>query len=171
MKFQPEPLTAEAFAPFGDVIETGDSPIMINDGNTERHHDLAKLDLSNEEGHALVNIFRSKPLRLPLKLTMMERHPLGSQAFIPMGNEPYLVLVAPAGEFDRSKMRLFIARADQGVNYATGTWHHYCLALNKVSDFIVIDRGGKGHNCDVITLDPPYEVDLNFLSRAEGAGA
>jgi ureidoglycolate lyase len=84
---------------------------------------------------------------------MMERHPLSSQAFIPMGQQPYLVVVAPCGELDISKIEVFLATANQGVNYHKGTWHHYCLALKEVSDFIVVDRGGEGHNCDVIKLD------------------
>jgi ureidoglycolate lyase len=84
---------------------------------------------------------------------MMERHPLSSQAFIPMGQQPFLVVVAPKGELDISKIDVFLASSNQGVNYHKGTWHHYCLALHQVSDFIVVDRGGAGDNCDSITLD------------------
>jgi ureidoglycolate lyase len=83
----------------------------------------------------------------------MERHPLSSQAFIPMGQQPYLVVVAPKGEFDINKIEVFLASSNQGVNYHKGTWHHYCLALHQVSDFIVVDRGGAGDNCDVVNLD------------------
>lgn len=78
---------------------------------------------------------------------MMERHPLGSQAFIPLDDRPYLVVVAPAGDLDESKIRAFVTRGWQGVNYAKGVWHHPLLALGKVSDYIVVDRGGgEGHN-------------------------
>ncbi len=165
MILKPVPLTKEAFAPYGDLIETGTDPMIINYGNTERHHDLAALDLAEKAGKPLVSIFRSKPLPLPLNLQIMERHPLSSQAFIPMGNEPYLVVVAPAGEFDGGKLQVFIARPDQGVNYARGTWHHYCLALNDVSDFVVIDRGGEGPNCDEAGLPEPVVVDLSAVEE------
>jgi ureidoglycolate lyase len=79
---------------------------------------------------------------------MLERHPRGSQAFIPQNDKPYLVVVAPAGELDPSKLRAFVSRGWQGVNYARGVWHHPLLALGEVSDFLVVDRGGEGHNCD-----------------------
>jgi ureidoglycolate lyase len=151
----PKALTAEAFAPFGDVIQANEQAnhYPINDGFTERFHDLASVDVSNNDGRTLINIFRSTPLAQPLSIKMMERHPLSSQAFMPLGNEPYLVVVAPKGELDTKAIEVFLATAEQGVNYHAGTWHHYCLALNKQSDFLVVDRGGKGDNCDVVELD------------------
>jgi ureidoglycolate lyase len=77
---------------------------------------------------------------------------------VPLGNNPYLVVVAPAGEFDVTKIEVFIANSNQGVNYHKGTWHHFCLALGNDSDFLVIDRGGKGDNCDVVSLDGSLEI-------------
>ena len=142
-----EPLTREAFAPFGDVIELeGAKQIPINLGTTIRYHDLAKVDVTDEGGRTLVNLFRGQARVLPFEITMMERHPLGSQAFIPLNDKPYLVVVAPAGELDESKIRAFVTSGWQGVNYAKGVWHHPLLALGDVSDFIVVDRGGDGHN-------------------------
>ena len=142
-----EPLTREAFAPFGDVIELeGAKQIPINLGTTIRYHDLANVDVTDEGGRTLVNLFRGQPRALPFEITMMERHPLGSQAFIPLNDKPYLVVVAPAGEMDESKIRAFVTSGWQGVNYAKGVWHHPLLALGEVSDFIVVDRGGDGHN-------------------------
>jgi len=151
----PKPLTAESFLAFGDVIEATDKTnnFAINDGFTTRYHDLAKIDVNDNNGHTLVNIFRSTPLTQPIAIKMMERHPHGSQAFIPMGENPYLVVVAPAGEFDINKVEVFIAQSNQGVNYHKATWHHFCLALGGQSDFLVIDRGGEGDNCDVLELD------------------
>lgn len=151
----PKPLTAEAFIAFGDVIETSKDAknFAINDGFTHRYHDLAKVDVTDNNGHPLINIFRSTPLTQPIAIKMVERHPHGSQAFIPMGNNPYIVVVAPAGEFDVNKIEIFIANSNQGVNYHKGTWHHFCLALGSESDFLVIDRGGEGDNCDVLELD------------------
>ncbi|WP_339719986.1 ureidoglycolate lyase [uncultured Paraglaciecola sp.] len=151
----PKTLTRENFVKFGDVIEVNDKAknFSINDGFTQRYHDLAEVDVTEENGRTLINIFRSTPLAQPVSIKMMERHPLSSQAFIPMGQQPYLVVVAPKGELDIAKIEVFLASPDQGVNYHKGTWHHYCLALHQVSDFIVVDRGGAGQNCDVITLD------------------
>lgn len=147
-------LTREAFAPYGDVIEASDSAhhFTINGGNTERFHDLAQID-SGADGHAIVSIFRGQPRTLPFSVQMMERHPKGSQAFIPMSGHPYLVVVAPAGKPPTAQdIEVFLAQPGQGVNYATGTWHHPLLALEAVSDFVVIDRSGPGANCDEVEL-------------------
>lgn len=147
----PEPLTADAFAPFGDVIEASDRAevIPINYGWTTRFNALA--DVAVGDGHAILSIFRSKPLA-PLVLKIFERHPLGSQAFIPMQGRPYLVAVAPPGDFDPAAVRVFRAAANQGVNYAKGTWHHFLLALDAESDFLVVDREGPGDNLDEVEL-------------------
>lgn len=152
-----EPLTRDAFAPFGDVIEASDAVrhFTINGGNTERYHDLAKVD-PGPDGRAIVSIFRGLPRALPFAVAMMERHPLGSQAFVPLSGRPYLVVVAPAGDAPGvSDLRVFVARGDQGVNYARGVWHHPLLALDVVSDFLVIDRAGEGPNCDEVALAEP----------------
>ncbi|WP_153100194.1 ureidoglycolate lyase [Paraburkholderia hayleyella] len=142
-----EPLTREAFAPFGDVIElAGAKQVPINLGTTIRYHDLAHIDVADEVGRPLVNLFRGQPRTLPFEVKMLERHPLGSQAFIPLNDKPYLVVVAPAGELDAALVRAFITSGWQGVNYAKGVWHHPLIALGEVSDFIVVDRGGDGLN-------------------------
>jgi len=144
-----EPLTREAFAPFGDVIELeGAKQFPINLGTTTRFHDLANVDVTDEGGRTLVNLFRGEPRALPFEVTMLERHPLGSQAFVPLNERPYLVVVAPAGDLDVTKIRAFVTRGWQGVNYEKGVWHHPLIALGEVSDFIVVDRGGVGHNLD-----------------------
>lgn len=152
----PEPLTREAFAPFGEVIEVSDAArcFAINGGNTLRFHDLANID-PGPGGRTIISIFRGEPRSLPFRVEMMERHPLGSQAFIPLSDWPYLVVVAPAGESPKAgNLRVFLARGNQGVNYARGVWHHPLLALDTVSDFLVVDREGPGDNCDEILLDP-----------------
>ena len=152
---KPEPLTAAAFAPYGDVIEcaTAAEQRVINYGNTIRFHNLAKLDLAGQGGQPLASIFRSTPLPRPISIKVMERHPLSSQAFYPLDKRPYLVVVAPAGDFDPHTMKAFVAGLSQGVNYAKGTWHHYSLALDEVSEFLVIDRGGTEKNCDEVFLE------------------
>ena len=149
----PQPLTAEAFAPFGDVIEASDRAelIPINYGHTERFNDLARIDVTDGDGHAIVSLFRGRPLDPPL-LRIFERHPLGSQAFVPLQGQPYLVAVAPIGDLDPAAIRVFRAEAAQGVNYRKGVWHHFLLALETGSDFLVIDRAGPGDNLDEIEL-------------------
>ena len=148
----PEPLSAAAFAPFGDVIEVADvcNHYAINYGRTERYHDLAALDVLENAGKPTVSIFRSQPAQFPLRVEVMERHPLSSQAFIAMQRKPFLILVAPAGEQPQlAQLRLFEVGAEQGVNYHRGVWHHYQFSLDEVRDFICIDRsGGHGANCD-----------------------
>jgi ureidoglycolate lyase len=152
-----EPLSPEAFKPFGDVIEASDAArhFSINDGYAERYHDLARVDVSSGGGHALINIFRAKPRSLPFALELLERHPLGSQAFMPLSPLPYLVVVAPAAAApELTDVRCFQAAPGQGVNYARGTWHHPLIALHAFCDFLVIDRGGAtdDSNCDVFPL-------------------
>ena len=143
-----EPLTRAAFRPFGDVIEAdGAERFEINNGSTTRFHDLARVDVAAEGGHALVNIFRARPLPMSLTIAMVEKHPLGSQAFIPLEPAPFLVVVAPPGDAVRpADLRAFLAREGQGVNYAPGVWHHPVIALGRETDFLVIDRGGPGDN-------------------------
>lgn len=156
MNLRIEPLTREAFAPFGDVIQTDDAEnFPINNGSTTRFHDLAHIE-TDADGRVLVNIFRATPLDYPLAILLVERHPKGTQAFIPLNNRRYLVLVAPKGETVKAEdIRVFMAEGHQGVNYHAGTWHHPVLALDDVSDFLVIDRGGKGDNCDEFYFDGP----------------
>lgn len=152
-----KPLTAQAFAPYGEVIEVSEQVenFPINNGNTQRYHDLANLQ-TDPQGKLIVSIFRGLAHTLPLTVTTMERHPLGSQAFIPTNGNPWLVIVAPAGNPPTAQeLKLFYCSGTQGINYATGVWHHPLLALNGTSDFIVIDRSGPGNNCDIIELAEP----------------
>lgn len=159
----PRPLTAEAFAPYGEVISAreGAERYPINYGATMRFNALAHVDASTDGGAPIISLFRSTPLPA-LELKIMERHPVGSQAFMPLNGRPYLVAVAPAGELDPAKIEVFLAAGDQGVNYAAGTWHHYSLALGEVSDFLVVDRAGPGTNLDEVELgtDEQIIVDL-----------
>ncbi|CAG4889778.1 ureidoglycolate lyase [Paraburkholderia gardini] len=161
-------LTREAFAPFGDVIELdGARHFPINGGTTERFHDLATVDVCGDGGRPLINVFRGQPRAWPLEIAMMERHPLGSQAFLPLSDACYVIVVAPAGEFDAARMRAFWAEGGQGVNYAKGVWHHPLLALGRVSDFVVIDRGGEQPNCDEIAFTEPWRLEMQGERIAE----
>ena len=142
-------LTRGNFSSFGDVIETdGAERIMINEGTTERFHDLANIDVESDDGHTLVNIFRGQPRPQPIEIKMMERHPLGSQAFIPLQNKPYLIVVAPVGDrVGPQDLQAFHAEGRQGVNYKRDLWHHPLLVLENDHDFLVLDRGGPEENC------------------------
>lgn len=154
-----EPLTREVFAPFGDVIETaGATSFPINAGTTTRYHDLAQVELAGEAPRTLINLFEGKAWQAPIEIRMLERHPLGSQAFYPVNGASMLIVVAPPGELDETKIRAFISTPDQGVNYARGTWHHPLLCLQRPGRFLVIDRGGDGHNCDEQVLKQPLRV-------------
>jgi ureidoglycolate lyase len=181
-KLTPQPLTKEAFAPFGDVVEVPDvkqnekedsSLIMINGGNTERYDSLAKVGLEaagsseirGEETHAVISIFRAQPRPvskdLAMDIEMVERHPFGSQSFHPLSGEEYLVLVADAVEKPTPEdLHLFIARADQGINYHKNTWHHPVLGLNKVCDFLVVDRKGGGNNCEEFFFGKDIKIQI-----------
>ncbi|KPC28369.1 Ureidoglycolate lyase [Pseudomonas syringae pv. cilantro] len=145
-----EPLTKEAFAPFGDVIETdGSDHFMINNGSTMRFHRLAEVDTAQPDDKAIISIFRAQALPMPLTIGMLERHPLGSQAFIPLLGHPFLIVVAPVGEAPESALtRAFVSNGRQGVNYHRGVWHHPVLTIEKQDDFLVVDRSGSGNNCD-----------------------
>lgn len=156
-----EPLTADAFAPFGDVIDarTSDS-FPINAGRTQRHHDLAKVETLGDNARTLINIFVSQPVTLPLELTFLERHPLGSQAFMPLHQERFIVVVAPPGEtINPEDVRAFVTDGRQGVNYHAGTWHAIQSVLDRDGEFLVVDRGGDGNNCDEYPLT--LRVHLN----------
>ncbi|MES2071825.1 MAG: ureidoglycolate lyase [Pseudomonadota bacterium] len=164
-----QPLTRASFAPFGEVIMLDDARhYAINQGTTERYHALATADTASEGGQPIISLFRGQPRALPLEIAIMERHPLGSQAFIPVTqnqDDEYLVVVAPAGEFQLENLRAFLGRGFQGVNYAKGVWHHPLIALHRVSDFLVVDRIGQGHNCDEIPVQGDLWLTEEFIQR------
>jgi len=103
---------------------------------------------------------------LPFEVTMLERHPLGSQAFVPLTQKSYLVVVAPAGPLAPEAVRAFVTRGWQGVNYAKGVWHHPLIALDEVCDFIVVDRGGEGPNCDEENLPESLWLTAEAMLQA-----
>lgn len=156
VRLQIEPLTASAFSPFGAVIQLeGARHYPINEGTTERFHALALTDTQAAGGETGISLFRGQAFTLPFRLRVMERHPLSSQAFIPLqtqADDRYLVVVAPPGPLDVGQLRAFLARGFQGVQYARGVWHHPLIALDRNSDFLVVDRIGEDPNCDEIAL-------------------
>lgn len=152
---KPEPLTAERFAPYGEVIETsrGGADAM-NAARFERFDDLCNVDLSND-GRIAVSIARCRtPTSLPLRLDIVERHPLGSQAFIPLSPCKMVIVVAPPEEsVDASDLRAFVTNGRQGFNYRRGTWHMPLISFAAGQEYLIIDRGGSEANCEEHTLD------------------
>jgi len=145
----PEQLTADAFADFGDVIQTGEAYELINRGTTRQFADLAGIDVAADAGRPRISIYRTRPYELPLTIAMLERHPLSSQFFMPLHGEPFLIVVASAGKNpDASAVCAFVTNGRQGINYHRGTWHHPLIALSDPSEFLVIDRAGQGNDCD-----------------------
>ena len=141
-----EPLSKAAFAPFGTVIERDGADIrMINEGTTTRFHALSDVDVAREGGTPTLSIFAGTPRPVPIAITMLERYPLGSQSFMPLSDEDWLVVVAPTNSDDSAPafdaLRCFSARGDQGVTYAPGVWHHPLLVLAP-QDFLIADRVG-----------------------------
>lgn len=157
-----KPLTAEAFVPYGDVIDTDNAnSFKINYGLTTRFHDMANIDVSDSGGKAGFSIFSAQATSLPHQVKVMEYHPFGSQLFYPCCDSPFLVLVAPPSKnIQLDKLVLFITNGRQGVNYKKGTWHHYLMPLNKASNFIVIDRIAGDSNCVEIELDNEIVIQL-----------
>jgi ureidoglycolate lyase len=142
-----EPLTHAAFAPFGDVLDvTGAPDKMINQGMCGRYHDRAALDFA--DGTAGISLFKAEPRNFPIMLDMMERHPEGSQAFIPMSMDPFVVVVAPDNDGQPGQPRAFVTTAGQGVNYHRNTWHGVLTPLHEPGMFTVVDRIGEGPNLE-----------------------
>lgn len=155
------PLTREAFAPFGDVLDT-DWPnhFAINNGKCERYHDLAAVEAEGPAARVLISIFKGTPYEMPLKLGMVERHPLGSQAFMPLSPAPFLVVVCPDGNGEPGEPRAFVTAPGQGVSYRRNTWHAVLTPIGAPQDFLVVDRGGEGSNLEEFFFEKPWLVQL-----------
>ncbi|RJS91737.1 ureidoglycolate lyase [Salinisphaera sp. Q1T1-3] len=156
-----EPLTARGFAPFGDVIASSGPAVEINQGKGRRFADLACLDLDTEDGRPAISRVACRAETAPVPLRVMERHPLGTQVFVPLDGQHYLVVVAPAGEAPAADaFRAFIAAGHQGINYHRGVWHHPMIALDTDCEFLEVHRSGPGANCDEIPVPVPITVDV-----------
>jgi ureidoglycolate lyase len=150
---QIEPLTAEAFAPYGDVLDATGDFRLINEGLCQRHHDRALLDFA--DGRAGISVFRAQARALPYALTLIERHPLGSQAFVPMTEHPFLVIVSDG---PAARPRAFLTNGQQGINLHRGTWHGVLTPLREPGLFAVIDRIGEGANLEEFRFAAPWVV-------------
>ena len=158
----PQPITKENFSKFGDMITTADiKPIEINEGYAKRFDGIANLNTSKDNGETIISIFSALKRAFPLKIDMMEKHPLGSQAFIPMKQTTFLVLVAPEGNNpDLNKIEAFIVPPEIGVNYNPGTWHFPLIATENMN-FLVVDRKGSGDNLVIENIEKE-EVILKY---------
>jgi ureidoglycolate lyase len=152
-----QPLTAEAFAPFGEVLDTSGEPDrLINQGLCGRYHDRARMDFA--DGRAGISLFDAEPRSLPYRLDMVERHPDGSQAFLPMTQAPFLVIVAPDAGGTPGRPVAFLTAPGQGINLARGTWHGVLTPLSAPGLFAVVDRIGPGANLEEHWFDNPWTV-------------
>lgn len=151
------PLNSTAFAPFGDMLDTsGDADKIINQGQCGRFHDRARLDFA--DGQAGISLFKAEPRSLPLTLDLMERHPDGSQAFIPMSMDSFLVIVAPDNGGKPGTPLAFNTEPGQAINFHRGTWHGVLTPLYAPGLFAVVDRIGKGANLEEHWFETPYTV-------------
>ena len=151
---KPIPITKENFVKYGNVISTNDiKPLEINNGYAKRYDGIANLNTSSDNGETTISIFSALKRNFPMKIDMMEKHPLGSQAFIPMKETTFLVFVAPKEEkLDLNKIEAFIIPPGIGVNYSPGTWH-FPLISTEDMNFLVVDRKGSGDNLVIENLD------------------
>ena len=144
---KPKKITRKNFKKFGDVISTKKiKSININDGYAKRFNDLCRINTSSKKGSTIVSIFSAKKRKFPMNIKMMEKHPLGSQAFIPMNETTFLVFVAPKGKKPNTKkIKSFIVPKQTGINYKPGIWHFPLISTENIN-FLVIDRKGSGDN-------------------------
>lgn len=156
LRLTPEPLTGDAFASFGAVIEADHARShVINQGRTRRFHALAGAD-PGDGGRAILSIFRGTPWPRPPRIEMLERHPLAAQAFVPMQRHPWIAVVAERPEPEAC--RAFLCRGDQGLQYARGVWHHPLIVLAPTHDFLIVDREGPGDNLEEQWFENVTEV-------------
>jgi ureidoglycolate lyase len=158
IELRPKPLTKAAFAPFGDVVEIdGANRLEINQGYAQRYNGFANIDVTDEGGQAGTCIIVAQPRPKPIAITLMERHPFGSQLFVPMQQRPWIVLVC-TDPHDPYSFQAFQATGHQGVNYAKGTWHHPLLVTEKDTMFFEVSRLGAGKNLEEVILSKPLRL-------------
>ncbi len=154
-------LTRENFGGFGEVIDMeGDLHYPINAGKAERFHALARAEAAGPNGHVLISMVRGTPYAFPLELAMVERHPLGSQAFMPLSPRPFLVVVCHDGEDGPGLPHAFVTQPGQGVNFPRDLWHAILTPIGAAQDYLVVDRGGDGSNLEEFFFPQPFEVRL-----------
>lgn len=160
MRLVVKPISLDAFAQFGDVIDVSEPSVekrLINNGTTMRFHRLSKASL--QDGEVIISLFRGDARVFPFSIEMMERHPLGSQTFYPLQNRPWLAVVAADENGKPGTPKAFVCTGKQGLTYARNVWHHPLIALGEQSDFLVVDREGSGANLKEAYYETPYIID------------
>lgn len=156
MDLIPQPLTRDAFAPFGDVIDVPDDPGRI-------YYDGALGNLRPEARASLSLSLKAETADRPLRSDYLERHEFSSQTFVPLDVGRWLIVVAPhatGGGPDLSGMKAFLATGRQGVTYRPDTWHHGLTVLDRPGRFAVFMwlDGGKGDE-EFVSV-PPFTVHI-----------
>jgi ureidoglycolate lyase len=152
-----KPLSVEAFAPYGEVLECAGQSITINQGNCQRFHDLAGLDMDG--GQVGISLFHAKLRSFPYDLDLLERHPLGSQAFVPMSPDGFLILVADDDDGVPVNVQAFVSAPNQGINLHKNTWHGVLTPLSGSGMFVVVDRIGDGNNLEEFPLTETIRIE------------
>lgn len=165
-----QPLSSPAFARYGTVLAApSGAGRLINGGNAERFDLVDDLQLGAAGGRPTLALFRAQARRFPHALTEMERHALGSQSFVPLGERRFVLVVAPAGPAPTAEaLAAFVTDGRQGVTLAPGTWHHALLAVD-AGDFVVVERAGAVVDCDTVALAAPVAVALEDRTPAIGS--
>lgn len=162
------PLSACAFAAFGEVIELDETKCFsINSGKCIRYHDLAKIETIGPEARVMISLLRGEAYDIPLTLAMVERHPLGSQAFVPLTRNSFLVVVAADEGGSPGEPVVFETTPGQGVNIARNVWHGVLTPLHATSDFVVVDRGGGGCNLEEHFFNTPYRIEGSLQKHGD----
>ena len=159
-----QPLCQETFYEFGDVIDDSEKREIdeINYGHTQKIRCDSIVDTHLQNGRTVINLYKTRPVELPFEVKKMERHPIGTQAFINIDDNPAIVIVAKRGEFDATELRAFLVRSDQAINYHKGTWHHHNLCLDSSTRFIVVERDGSEGNCEEIDIPENIRILVDF---------
>lgn len=160
-----EVLTREAFEPFGDVLEARGTPIVINQGRCRKYSNMTAVE-TDGQGYATMHIYKTDRIDSSYELDLLERHPLGSQTFMPLAGQRFLIVVADSASDgktpDLSSIRCFLSNGNQGITYHPGVWHHPLLSVDDGEDYLVIDRKGPGENCDEVPMPAEQRYLLNW---------
>lgn len=159
LEIKPGTLEAEAFRPYGQVVDkAGAQSFPINNGLCTRYHDLVEIDVKDPGARPIVSMVTGQPYKLPVKVPMVERHPFGSQAFIPLSSRPFLVVVCDDDDGTPVNLKAFLTAPGQGVNFKRNVWHGILTPLEDTSDFVVIDWAGEGTNLEEHFFERAYMV-------------
>ena len=156
------PLTAEAMAPFGSVIERVPGGVAVNGGSSQRHEAVATLDLHRDAGRGVLAVYDARARRFPFAASVLERHRLSDQVFLPLGGPRRCVLLlAPAGveQPQATDCVALLSNGQQGLRIAAGTWHHGLLALDD-GPWAVLERRAAAPDCDEVNLGTTITLRL-----------